>query len=69
MIEILGYIFLYLIVGVVLLPYWLLFFKETDDSKKKMSQLYTYVLLWPLAMPLLLFLMLFLEWDELKNYK
>ncbi len=67
MIEILGYIFLYLIVGVVLLP--LTMAGNVESKVKQKSRLLWWFILWPTVIPLAIFIILIVGWRELKNYK
>lgn len=72
MIEILGYITLYLLIGVVLLPYFLL----SDNKILELApfiltrgRVATGVVSWPIVFPVAVVVLWFGGWKELKNYK
>ena len=74
MITFLGYIFLYLIIGVVVLPFFVIayFVDPPSDPAGKLSKKRLVILattLWPLVLPFSLFVIFFMGWEELKNYK
>ena len=66
--EILGYITAYLLVGVLLLPFYMVFYKDCKGTKKR-RHLYITVLSWPLSAPMMLIFILIFEWEDFKNYK
>ena len=67
MITFLGYISLYLIIGVVLLP--VVIVNSRDDENKTKMFLYIAVFTWPLMQVFAIFYMLTAGWEDFKNYK
>lgn len=65
MIELLGYITLYVLVGVVLLPVWMLMDSMEDVIVPKRIRLLKYIIFWPAQ----LFFASILGWIEFKEYK
>ena len=68
MIEALGWITLYLLVGIALLPIPMLVDKLTNAVEGKRI-LWIYVLLWPFTGFVGLILVWAIAWEEFKNYK
>jgi len=71
MIEALGYITLYSLAGVVLSPLGALLDKldNPTDAKPNLPFLLGWIVLWPLGVPLGIFVFWVLGLAELKNYK
>lgn len=69
MIEILGYITLYLIIGVVLLPFCLDGNSDSETKREDRWVIISGVLVWVVMFPIALIVIWLASWKELKNYK
>ena len=68
MIEVVGYITLYLLAGVIMLPFAMLVDKMLEADKKR-KFLFTFIIGWPVTSVFSIFVILIVGWTELKNYK
>ncbi|KKN11574.1 hypothetical protein LCGC14_1025240 [marine sediment metagenome] len=67
MLELLGYIFLYLIIGVVLLPFYMIA-ARLEVTKYGKKNLAVAIIFWPIVNTFLFVIALVGGWIELKNH-
>ena len=68
MIEIIGYITLYLLIGIIMLPFAMLV-DEILKAEKKRASFPFFIVFWPLTSIFSIFIILTVGWMKFKNYK